>query len=66
MDTVLWGGLAFLLAAGVVFFISNKLDKVEMADRHRRLINYALLAGLAVMAILIFRWHSASYMAANL
>ena len=66
MDTVLWGGLAFLIAAGAVFFISGKLDTIEMADRHRRLINYALLGGLAVAAILIFRWHSATYLAANL
>jgi hypothetical protein len=37
-----------------------------MPDRRKRLLNYALLAGIAILAIVIFRWHSATYMAASL
>ena len=66
MGTVLWGGLVFLLAVGGMFLAMRRLDRWAMPDRRKRLLNYALLAGIAILAIVIFRWHSAAYMAASL
>ena len=66
MDTVLWGGLVFLLAVGGMFLAMRRIDHSSMPDRRKRLLNYALLAGIAILAIIIFRWHSATYMAASL
>ena len=66
MDTVLWVGLVFLLAVGGIFLAMRKIDRSAMPDRRKSLLNYALLAGIANLAIVIFRWHSATYMAASL
>ena len=65
MDTVLWGGLVFLLAVGGMFLAMRRIYRSAMPDRRKRLLNYALLAGIAIPAIVIFRWHSGAYMAAS-
>ncbi|MDB2325222.1 diguanylate cyclase [Alphaproteobacteria bacterium] len=65
MDTVLWGGLAFLLAVGAMFLAMGRIDRSQLPDRTRRLVNYALLAGIVILAIVIFQWHSNSYLAAG-
>ena len=66
LDTVLWGGLVFLLAVGGMFLAMNRIDRSAMPDRKRRLLSYALLASIAILAIVIFRWHSVTYMATGL
>jgi len=63
MDTVLVGGFAFLLAGGVIFLAIDRVGKSAMAERHKRLITYALMAGLIVLTIGIFHWHRAVWMA---
>jgi hypothetical protein len=66
MDTVLWGGFAFLIAVGGMFLAMGKIERSSLQDRNKRLLNYALLAGIAILAIVVFRWHSASWMADGL
>ena len=62
-DTVLIGGLGFLLAGGLVWLILRFVEKQDWPARNKRLVQYALFAGLAVLAILIMRWHAAEYQA---
>jgi hypothetical protein len=62
-DTVLIGGLGFLLAGGLVWLILRHVEKQDWPARNKRLVHYALFAGLAVLAILIMRWHAAEYQA---
>ena len=66
MDTVLWVGLVFLLAVVGMLLTEGRIDRSTMPDRRQRLLNYTLPAGIAIHAIIIFRRHSATYMAAGL
>ncbi len=66
MDTVLLGGLVFLLAIGGMFIAMRRIDRSAIPDRRKRLLNYALLAGITILAIVIFRWHSATCVDASL
>jgi hypothetical protein len=66
MDTVLWGGFLFLIAVGGMFLAMGRIDRSDLPDRKKRLLNYALMAGITALAFLIFRWHSASWMAAHM
>ncbi|MDA7599416.1 diguanylate cyclase [Alphaproteobacteria bacterium] len=63
MDTVLWGGLAFLVAVGIAFLAMGKVDKSSLADRHKRVINFFILGALVALTFAVFQWHSATYMA---
>ena len=60
-DTVLIGGLGFLLAAGVAWFLLEKLQKSKLPLRTKRLGTYALVGGLIAVAIVVIEWHSANY-----
>ena len=62
-DTVLIGGLGFLLAGGLVWLILRFVERQDWPARNKRLVQYALFGGLAVLAILIMRWHAAEYQA---
>ena len=62
-DTVLIGGLGFLLAVGLVWLLLRAVEKRDWAPRNKRLVHYGLIAALAVLAILIMRWHAAEYQA---
>lgn len=63
MDTVIVGGFGFLVAGGAVFLVIDKVGKSNMAERSKRLITYALMGGLIVLTIAIFRWHSTVWLA---
>ncbi len=63
MDTVIVGGFGFLVASGAVFLAIDKVSKSEMAESSKRLITYALMGGLIVLTIAIFRWHSTVWLA---
>ena len=41
-----------------MFLAMNRIDRSAMSDRKKRLLNYALLAGIAILAVVIFSWHS--------
>ena len=61
MDTVLFGGIGFLILCGMCFLIMRFIDKSSLKDRNKRLLNYVVLGTLIIATILIFRWHSSTY-----
>ena len=44
MDTVLFGGLAFFVSAGVCFLLIRFIDKSSLNERNKRLFNYIILS----------------------
>jgi len=65
MDTVLIGGIGFLILAGIVFLLIKKVDNSSMNDKNKRILNYIILSGLILTTILIFKWHSSTYLITN-
>ena len=65
MDTVLFGGLGFLILCGICFLTIRLIDRSSLKDRSKRLFNYAVLGTLIIATILIFRWHSGTYLISN-
>jgi len=61
MDTVIFGGLGFLILCGITFLTMGFIDKSSLNDRNKRLFNYLVLGVLIIATILIFRWHSSIY-----
>ena len=39
MDTVLIGGIGFLILAGISFLLIRKVDNSSMTDKNKRLFN---------------------------
>ena len=65
MDTVLFGGLGFLILCGICFLTIRFIDRSSLKDTNKRLFNYAVLGTLIIATILIFRWHSGTYLINN-
>ena len=65
MDTVLIGGIGFLILAGIVFLLIKKVDSSSMNNKSKRIFNYIILSGLILSTIVIFKWHSSTYLIAN-
>ena len=65
MDTVLIGGIGFLILAGIVFLLIKKVDNSSMNNKNKRIFNYVILSGLILTTIVIFKWHSSTYLIAN-
>ena len=63
-DTVLLGGLGFLLAAGIGWFLLEKLQNSKLPVRTKRLGTYALVGAIIIVAIYVIDWHSSNYKAA--
>ena len=62
-DTVLLGGIGFLLAGGVIWYLHERMEKSSWPTSRKRLGTYALMAILAGLAIYIIDWHASSYKA---
>jgi len=62
-DTVLIGGLGFLFAAGVGWFLLEKVQASTWSLRAKRLATYALVGGIIAIAIYVIDWHSSNYKA---
>ena len=62
-DTVLLGGLGFLLFGGVAWFLWDRLQQSNWSVRAKRLGTYALVGSIIIVAILIIDWHSSNYKA---
>lgn len=62
-DTVLLGGLGFLLAGGVVWFLLERLQSSQLSQRTKRIGTYGLVGLIIVIAIWVIDWHSSSYKA---
>jgi len=65
MDTVLIGGIGFLILAGISFLLIRKVDNSSMTDKNKRLFNYIILGMLILVTITIFKWHSSTYLIPN-
>ena len=65
MDTVLIGGIGFLILAGIVFLLIKKVDNSSMNDKSKRILNYVILGTLILVTIAIFKWHSSTYLVTN-
>ena len=65
MDTVLIGGIGFLILAGIVFLLIRKVDNSSMNDKGKRILNYVILGSLILVTIAIFKWHSSTYLITN-
>jgi ribose/xylose/arabinose/galactoside ABC-type transport system permease subunit len=65
MDTVLIGGIGFLILAGISFLLIRKVDNSSMTDKNKRLFNYIILGMLILVTIAIFKWHSSTYLIPN-
>jgi branched-subunit amino acid transport protein AzlD len=62
VDTVLIGGIGFLILVGLCFLIIKKIDNSSINDRNKRILNYLVLGLLVIITILIFKWHSSTYL----
>ena len=62
-DTVLVGGFAFLISGAVIWVLLNKVNASDWSVRNKRLANYALLACLIAVAVIVIDWHSSNYKA---
>ena len=65
MDTVLFGGIGFLILVGVSFLIINKIDNSDLTETKKRTLNYVVISILIIVTILVFKWHSTTYLVPN-
>ena len=65
MDTVLFGGLGFLILVGISFIIISKIDNSDLTETKKRTLNYVVISILIIVTILVFKWHSSTYLMTN-
>ena len=65
MDTVLFGGLGFLILVGISFIIIRKIDNSDLNLQKKRTLNYVVISILIIVTILVFKWHSTTYLVSN-
>ena len=65
MDTVLFGGLGFLILVGISFLIIRKIDNSDLTPQKKRTLNYVVISILIIITILVFKWHSTTYLVSN-
>ena len=65
MDTVLFGGLGFLIFVGISFLIIRKIDNSDLTPQKKRTLNYVVISILIIVTILVFKWHSSTYLVTN-
>ena len=65
MDTVLFGGLGFLILVGISFLIIRKIDNSDLTTQKKRTLNYVVISILIIVTILVFKWHSSTYLMTN-
>ena len=65
MDTVLFGGLGFLILVGISFIIIRKIDNSNLNLPKKRTLNYVVISILIIVTILVFKWHSSTYLMTN-
>ena len=56
MDTVLFGGLGFLILVGISFLIISKIDNSYLTETKKRTLNYVVISILIIVTILVFKW----------
>jgi Trk-type K+ transport system membrane component len=64
-DTVLIGGIAFLVVAGLSWLAMEKINHSTLSERTKRLLTYLLIALLGLLAVSVFSWHSQNWKEKN-
>ena len=62
MDTVLIGGVGFLILVGISFLIMKKIDNSNLNETTKKALNYGVIIFLIIATILVFKWHSSTYL----
>ena len=62
MDTVLIGGVGFLILVGISFLIMRKIDNSNLNETNKKVLNYGVIIFLIIATIVIFKWHSSTYL----
>ena len=62
MDTVLIGGVGFLILVGISFLIMRKIDDSNLNETNKKVLNYGVIIFLIIATILVFKWHSSTYL----
>jgi len=62
MDTVLIGGVGFLILVGISFLIMRKIDNSNLNETNKKVLNYGVIIFLIIATILVFKWHSSTYL----
>lgn len=62
MDTVLIGGVGFLILVGISFLIMRKIDNSNLNETNKKALNYGVIIFLIIATILVFKWHSSTYL----
>ena len=62
MDTVLIGGVGFLILVGISFLIMRKIDNSNLNETNKKVLNYGVIILLIIATILVFKWHSSTYL----
>ena len=63
MNTAMLIGLVFVVLACVAFLFMDRINRSDMEDGRKKLITYGLFAGLVAISVLIFKLHSAGWIA---
>ena len=63
MNIAVLGGLVFVVLACVVFLFIDRVNRSDIEDSRKKLITYGLFAGLVAITVLIFKLHSAGWIA---
>ena len=50
------------IASCICFLLIRFIDKSSLNERNKRLFNYIVLSLLIIITILIFQWHSDTYL----
>ena len=56
---------AILILAGISFLLIKKIDNSSLNDKNKRILNYVILGTLMLVTIVIFKWHSSTYLITN-
>jgi len=62
MDTVLIGGVGFLILVGISFLIMRKIDNSNLNETNKKVLNYGVIIFLIIATIVVFKWHSSTYL----
>ena len=60
MDTVLIGGVGFLILVGISFLIMKKIDNSNLNETNKKVLNYGVIIFLIIATIMVFKWHSST------
>ena len=63
MNTAILIGLVFVVLACVAFLFIERVNQSDIEDGRKKLITYGLFAGLVAISVLIFKLHSAGWIA---